>query len=85
MKPKIEVEYSDKISCFELLELFSKILQNFLLTLGLCSRYRKGTPNLVPCVSDLSNQMHMIYETQIKIILVQFYIIFSIISYVYLK
>ena len=51
MKLKIRLEYSDKISCFELKLFFQRPLENFLWTLRTCSRYLKGPPNLDLCVS----------------------------------
>ena len=51
MKLKMRLEYSDKTPFFELKLFFQRPLENFLWTLCTCSRYLKGPPNLVLCVS----------------------------------
>ena len=51
MKLKMGLEYSDISSGFELKLFFQRPLENFLWTLRPCSRYLKGSSNLIDCVS----------------------------------
>ena len=51
MKLKIGLEHFDKTPFFGLKLFFQGPLEFFLLTLRTCSRYLRGPPNLVLCLS----------------------------------
>ena len=51
MKLKIGLEHFDKTPFFGLKLFFQGPLEFFLLTLRTCSKYLRGPPNLVLCVS----------------------------------
>ena len=62
MKLKMGLEYSDKISCFELENVFQMPLKHFLWTLRTCSEYLKGPPDLYCCPSKKKRD-HMTHQS----------------------